>query len=93
VTNSEQNGIMEKLRLNSLYLKLKEFKMSKKKDTEIEIIDTKTGVQVKSGKKIIAEINEENGNFVVLTSGKELTVTRNFADALEEAIKAYNLGA
>ena len=25
--------------------------MSKKKDTEIEVIDTKTGVQVKSGKK------------------------------------------
>lgn len=67
--------------------------MSKKKDTEIEIIDTKTGVQVKSGKKIIAEINEENGSFIVLASGKELAVTRAFPDALEEAIKAYNLGA
>ncbi|MDN5628395.1 MAG: DUF2969 domain-containing protein [Lactococcus sp.] len=53
----------------------------------------KTGVQVKSGKKIIADINEENGSFVVVASGKELAVTRNFADAMEEAIKAYNLGA
>lgn len=67
--------------------------MSKKKDTEIEVIDTKTGVQVKSGKKIIADINEENGSFVVVASDKELAVTRNFADAMEEAIKAYNLGA
>ncbi|MFK4953091.1 DUF2969 domain-containing protein [Lactococcus garvieae] len=67
--------------------------MSKKKDTEIEVVDTKTGVQVKSGKKIIADINEENGSFVVVASGKELAVTRNFADAMEEAIKAYNLGA
>ncbi|MEY8458556.1 DUF2969 family protein [Lactococcus ileimucosae] len=66
--------------------------MPKKKDTEIEIIDTEKGVQVKSGKKIIAEINEENGSFVVLTSGKELAVTADFPNALEEAIKAYNLG-
>ena len=66
--------------------------MPKKKDTEIEIIDTETGVQVKSGKKIIAEITEENSSFVAVSSGKEIAVTREFSEALEEAIKAYNLG-
>nr|WP_285050051.1 DUF2969 family protein [Lactococcus garvieae] len=59
----------------------------------MKLLTQKTGVQVKSGKKIIADINEENGSFVVVASGKELAVTRNFADAMEEAIKAYNLGA
>ncbi len=65
--------------------------MAKKKDTEVEIIDTENGAEVKIGKKTIAEIKEEFGTFVVVVSGKEIAVVRNFEDALEEAIKAYNL--
>ncbi|RZI48874.1 DUF2969 family protein [Lactococcus kimchii] len=65
--------------------------MSKKKDTELEIVDTATGAVIKSGKKIIAEIKEEAGTFVVISSGKEVAVVRTFEIALEEAIKAYNL--
>ncbi|PCS01533.1 DUF2969 family protein [Lactococcus fujiensis] len=65
--------------------------MSKKKDTEIEIVDTASGAEVKVGKKIVAEIKEEFGTFVVVVSGKEVAVVRTFEDALEEAIKAYNL--
>lgn len=65
--------------------------MSKKKDTEIEIVDTETGAEIKVGKKVVAEIKEEFGNFVVVASGKEVAVVRTFEDALEEAIKAYNL--
>ncbi|MQW22596.1 MULTISPECIES: DUF2969 family protein [unclassified Lactococcus] len=65
--------------------------MSKKKDTEIEIVDTETGAEIKVGKKVIAEIKEEFGTFVVVASGKEVAVVRTFEDALEEAIKAYNL--
>ena len=66
--------------------------MSKKKDTEIEIVDTETGALVKSGKKTIAEIKEVAGEFAVLVSAKEVAVTHSFAEALEEAIKTYNLG-
>ncbi|MFC4652085.1 DUF2969 family protein [Lactococcus nasutitermitis] len=65
--------------------------MSKKKDTEVEVVDTATGVAINVGKKTIAEINEENGQFIVRISGKEVAVSRTFEDALEEAIKAYNL--
>ncbi|MCL2112580.1 MAG: DUF2969 domain-containing protein [Streptococcaceae bacterium] len=65
--------------------------MSKKKDTELEVIDTATGAVVNLGKKTIAEIKEEFGTFVVIMSGKEIAVVRTFEDALEEAIKAYNL--
>ena len=36
--------------------------MSKKKDTELEIIDTADGAVIKSGKKTIAEIKEKSGN-------------------------------
>lgn len=35
-----------------------EFNMSKKKDTELEIIDTADGAVIKSGKKTIAEIKK-----------------------------------
>ncbi|AYG00696.1 DUF2969 family protein [Lactococcus allomyrinae] len=65
--------------------------MSKKKDTELEVIDTATGAVINLGKKTIAEIKEEFGTFVVVMSGKEIAVARTFEDALEEAIKAYNL--
>ncbi|KZK37640.1 DUF2969 family protein [Lactococcus taiwanensis] len=65
--------------------------MSKKKDTELEIIDTTDGAVIKSGKKTIAEIKEEFGTFVVKVSGKEVAVVRTFEEALEEGIKAYNL--
>ncbi|QDK71630.1 DUF2969 family protein [Lactococcus protaetiae] len=65
--------------------------MSKKKDTELGVIDTATGAVVNLGKKTIAEIKEEFGTFVVIMSGKEIAVVRTFEDALEEAIKAYNL--
>ncbi|XOW22254.1 DUF2969 family protein [Lactococcus lactis] len=34
--------------------------MSKKKDTELEIIDTADGAVIKSGKKTIAEIKEKS---------------------------------
>lgn len=67
--------------------------MSKKKDTEIEIVDTEQGADIKVGKKTVAEIKEEFGTFVVTMSGKEVAVVRTFEDALEEAIKAYNLTA
>ena len=43
--------------------------MSKKKDTELEIIDTADGAVIKSGKKTIAEIKEKSGNFVIVFSG------------------------
>ena len=65
--------------------------MSKKKDTEIEIVDTEKGADLKVGKKIVAEIVEEAGSFVVSMNGREVAVLRTFDDALEEAIKAYNL--
>ena len=54
-----------------------------------------TGVQL--GLKVYhvcePEIKEEFGTFVVTMSGKEVAVVRTFEDALEEAIKAYNLTA
>lgn len=65
--------------------------MAKKKDTEVEIIDIENGVEVRIGKKAVAEIKEESGTFVVTVSGKEIAVARSFEDGLEEAIKAYNL--
>ena len=65
--------------------------MAKKKDTELEIVDTATGAFIKSDKKNIAEIKEEFGTFVVIMSEKEIAVVRTFEQALEEAIKAYNL--
>ena len=67
--------------------------MSKKKDTEIEIVDTETGAEIRTGKKKIAQITEENGQFIVIMSEKEIAVARTFPDAVEEAIKAYNLNA
>jgi hypothetical protein len=68
-----------------------EFNMSKKKDTELEIIDTADGAVIKSGKKTIAEIKEKSGNFVIVFSGKETATVTSFEAALEEAIMAYNL--
>lgn len=65
--------------------------MSKRKDTELEIKDTATGAVINIGKKTIAEIKEEFGTFVVVVSGKEVAVVRTFDEALEEAIKTYNL--
>ena len=65
--------------------------MSKKKDTELEIIDTADGAVIKIGKKTIAEITEKSGNFVISLSGKEVSTVDSFEAALEEAIKAYNL--
>ncbi|KKW73638.1 DUF2969 domain-containing protein [Lactococcus cremoris] len=65
--------------------------MSKKKDIELEIIDTADGAVIKSGKKTIAEIKEKSGNFVVSLSGKEIATVSSFEAALEEAIKEYNL--
>ena len=65
--------------------------MSKKKDTELEIIDTADGAVIKRGKKTIAEIKEKSGNFVVSLSGKEIATVSSFEAALEEAIKEYNL--
>jgi len=77
--------------LKQKYNETKELTMSKKKDTELEIIDTTDGAVIKSGKKTIAEIKEEVGTFVVKVSGKEVAVVRTFEEALEEGIKAYNL--
>ena len=52
--------------------------MSKKKDTEIEVIDTKTGVQVKSGKKkLLLTLTKKMAVLSSLLPGKELAVTRN----------------
>ena len=68
-----------------------EFNMSKKKDTELEIIDIADGAVIKSGKKTIAEIKEKSGNFVIVFSGKEIATVTSFEAAIEEAIMAYNL--
>lgn len=65
--------------------------MSKKKDTVIEVVDTKTGAVVNIGKKTIAEIKESGKMFEVFANNKYLTATSTFNEALDEAIKNYNL--
>jgi hypothetical protein len=65
--------------------------MSKKKDTEIQIVDTKKGVDLMVGKRVVAQILETGQGFEVVVDGKLETTLPAFPLALEEAIKAYNL--
>ncbi|GBG97271.1 DUF2969 family protein [Lactococcus termiticola] len=66
--------------------------MSKKKDTEIEIVETDFGATLKVGTKTVAEITEEEaGSFSVAVNAKNIATVNSFDAALEEAIKAYNL--
>ena len=65
--------------------------MTKKKDTEIQIIDTPEGVELVVGKKTIAEIIEQENKFLIRENGKDRGLYRSYSLALEEAIKSYNL--
>ncbi|OFI47769.1 hypothetical protein BG262_08745 [Floricoccus penangensis] len=65
--------------------------MSKKKDIEIQVVDTDAGVNLVIGKKIVAEIIENDGKFLLRESGKDKAQYKNYSVALEEAIKNYNL--
>lgn len=66
--------------------------MSKKKETEIQISDSKDGVVLTVGKKTIAEIkNTADDSFDVIVNGKHIKTFKAYPEALEEAIKTYNL--
>ncbi|GFH42340.1 hypothetical protein Hs30E_08910 [Lactococcus hodotermopsidis] len=71
--------------------------MSKKKETEIQISDSKDGVILTVGKKKVAEIKNitdettSEETFEVLVNGKYIKTMKNYPEALEEAIKTYNL--
>ncbi|GAX46528.1 hypothetical protein RsY01_107 [Lactococcus reticulitermitis] len=66
--------------------------MSKKKETEIQISDSKDGVLLTVGKKTVAEIkNTADDSFDVLVNGKHIKTFKAYPEALEEAIKSYNL--
>ncbi|MDN6070456.1 MAG: DUF2969 domain-containing protein [Lactococcus plantarum] len=66
--------------------------MSKKKETEIQISDSKDGVILTVGKKTVAEIkNTADDTFDVFVNGKLIKTSKLYADAIEEAIKHYNL--
>ncbi|MDR0199606.1 MAG: DUF2969 domain-containing protein [Streptococcaceae bacterium] len=64
-----------------------------KKDTEIQVIDSADGVELKVGTHTIRKIRElPEGKFEVLTADdKHLTTAMTYADAEEEAIRSYNL--
>ncbi|MDR1606239.1 MAG: DUF2969 family protein [Streptococcaceae bacterium] len=66
--------------------------MSKKKETEIQIVDSQTGVVLTVGKKTVAEIKlTADEAFDVLVNGKHIKTVKAYSDALETAIKTYNL--
>lgn len=66
--------------------------MSKKKETEIQISDSKDGVVLTVGKKTVAEIkNTADDSFDVIVNGKHIKTLKVYPEALEEAIKTYNL--
>lgn len=66
--------------------------MSKKKETEIQISDSKDGVILTVGKKKVAEIKQDtNDTFDVVVNGKVIKSCQSYPEALEEAIKTYNL--
>lgn len=66
--------------------------MSKKKETEIQISDSKDGVVLTVGKKTVAEIkNTTDETFDVFVNGKLIKTTKQYSEAIEEAIKHYNL--
>jgi hypothetical protein len=66
--------------------------MSKKKETEIQISDSKDGVILTVGKKTVAEIkNTSDDSFDIIVNGKQIKTLKNYPEALEEAIKTYNL--
>ncbi|WEV60137.1 DUF2969 family protein [Streptococcaceae bacterium ESL0729] len=65
--------------------------MRKKKDIEIQIVDITDGVDLIIGKKLVAQIIENDGKFVLRENGKEVAQYKNYSTALEEAIRSYNL--
>ncbi|OFI49412.1 hypothetical protein BG261_02205 [Floricoccus tropicus] len=65
--------------------------MSKKKDIEIQVVDTDAGVNLVIGKKVVAEIIENDGKFLLRENSKDKAQYKNYSVALEEAIKNYNL--
>mgnify|MGYP006380768355 FL=1 len=66
--------------------------MSKKKETEIQISDSKDGVVLTVGKKTVAEIkNTADDAFDVIVNGKHIKTFKAYPETLEEAIKTYNL--
>lgn len=62
-----------------------------KKDIEITIRDTKEGVDLFIGKKLIGSVVETDSNFEAHSSQKFLANFKNYADAEEEVIRNYNL--
>jgi hypothetical protein len=63
-----------------------------KKETEIQISDSKDGVVLTVGKKMVAEIkNTADDSFDVIVNGKHIKTFKAYPEALEEAIKTYNL--
>lgn len=66
--------------------------MSKKKETEIQISDSKDGVVLTVGKKQVAEIkNTAEESFEVIVNGKHIKTYPAYPEALEAAIMTYNL--
>ena len=66
--------------------------MSKKKETEIQISDSQDGVILTVGKKTVAEIkNNADDAYDVFVNGKLAKTLKAYPEALEEAIKMYNL--
>jgi hypothetical protein len=69
--------------------------MSKRKETEIQISDSEDGVILTVGKKKVAEIkaisDTTSESFDVIVNGKRIKTMKKYSDALEEAIKSYNL--
>ena len=66
--------------------------MSKKKETEIQISDSQDGVVLTVGKKTVAEIkNNADDAYEVFVNGKLTKTLKAYPEALEEAIKMYNL--
>lgn len=66
--------------------------MSKKKETEIQISDSKDGVVLTVGKKTVAEIKKTaDETFDIFANGKLIKTSKHYPEAIEEAIKHYNL--
>jgi len=63
-----------------------------KKDTEILIRDTEAGVELLIGKRVIGQIQENEGNFEAFAGDKLLAIFKTYPAAEEEVIRHYNLG-
>jgi len=63
-----------------------------KKDIEISVEDTDTGVLLRVGKKTIGAVNESDGDFEAVSgNNRSLGSYKTYEAAEEEVIKAYNL--